>query len=99
MPASSSKFLQKSRSIKVDTVAYDLEDSVTPGNKAAARKSLRAFLSEPRLEGVGEQAVRINAVDSGYALDDLTEVVSRGGEESSQDKRRRGTNVGNASAS
>jgi len=59
----------------VDTVAYDLEDSVTPGKKAEARTHLRHFLEQPRAKGIQENAVRINSVDSGYALDDLREVL------------------------
>jgi len=69
------RFLEKSRGIGVDCMAYDLEDSVTPGKKAEARSNLRAILSRDRVPGIREQAVRINSVDSGYALDDLTEVV------------------------
>jgi len=68
--------LSKSIGLIVDTVAYDLEDSVTPNKKVEARLRLRDFLAEPRAEGIGEQAVRINSVDSGLALADLTEVVS-----------------------
>lgn len=68
--------LEKSRGLKVDTVAYDLEDSVTPSKKAEARHNLRELLARPKAEGIGEQAVRINSVDSGLALTDLTEVVS-----------------------
>jgi len=68
--------LEKSRGLKVDTVAYDLEDSVTPGKKAEARHNLKELLARPKAEGIGEQAVRINSVDSGLALADLTEVVS-----------------------
>lgn len=75
VPASSSKFLEKSRGLAVDTVAYDLEDSVTPDRKAEARRTLRQFLEQPRATGIKEQAVRINSVDTGLALDDLTEVV------------------------
>ncbi|KAK0660956.1 Citrate lyase subunit beta-like protein [Lasiodiplodia hormozganensis] len=76
VPGSSQKMLDKSRGIaSVDTVAYDLEDSVTPGKKAEARANLRQLLDQPRVPGIREQAVRINSVDSGYALDDLTEVL------------------------
>lgn len=67
--------LEKSRGLTVDCVAYDLEDSVTPGKKLAARQNLRRFLDQPRSMTIKEQAVRINAVESGLALDDLTEVV------------------------
>lgn len=69
------RFLEKSRGINVDTIAYDLEDSVTPGKKTEARHNLRDILSRERSSTIKEQAVRINSVDSGYALDDLTEVV------------------------
>lgn len=69
------KFLEKSRGLNVDCVAYDLEDSVTPGRKAEARSNLRQFLQQERSRGIKEQAVRINAVETGMALDDLTEVV------------------------
>lgn len=67
--------LDKSRGLSVDCVAYDLEDSVTPGKKAEARSNLRRLLDQPRVEGIREQAVRINAVETGLAFDDLTEVV------------------------
>ena len=77
VPGSSKKFLDKSRSLNVDCVAYDLEDSVTPARKVEARTNLRQFLNQPRPLGIREQAVRINAVESGLALDDLTEVVRR----------------------
>jgi citrate lyase subunit beta-like protein len=75
VPGSSKKMLEKSRGLNVDCIAYDLEDSVTPGKKAEARSNLRALMSQPRVQNVREQAVRINSVDSGLALDDLTEIL------------------------
>lgn len=69
------KFLEKSRGLVVDSVAYDLEDSVTPTKKPEARKNLVAHLARDRPTGIKEQAVRINSVDSGFALDDLTEIL------------------------
>ena len=59
----------------MDNITYDLEDSVTPSEKPKARTNIRNFLEQPRAANVNENAVRINSVDSGYALDDLTEVV------------------------
>lgn len=56
-------------------MAYDLEDSVTPHKKAEARSLVRRALDEPAPQGIRERAVRINSVDSGLALGDLTEVV------------------------
>lgn len=48
VPSSSNKMLEKSRGLTVDTICYDLEDSVTPGKKAEAREALTSFLSTPR---------------------------------------------------
>ncbi|KAL3423906.1 citrate lyase beta [Phlyctema vagabunda] len=77
VPASSPKFLEKSRSLRVDSIAYDLEDSVTPSKKADARQNVLAFLSGPQRPGenVSELGVRINSVASGLALADLTTVL------------------------
>ena len=76
VPGSSQRFIDKSRSLTADCVAYDLEDSVTPHKKAEARSLVRRALDQPAPEGIRERAVRINSVDSGLALGDLTEVVS-----------------------
>lgn len=56
-------------------MAFDLEDSVTPGRKAEARALVRKELDRERPSGVKERAVRINSVGSGLALADLEEVV------------------------
>ncbi|ORY08841.1 citrate lyase-like protein subunit beta [Clohesyomyces aquaticus] len=75
VPGSSKRMLEKSASVTVDTIAYDLEDSVTPGKKAEARQNLVTLLRQPRPQSIREMCVRINSVDSGLALDDLTEVL------------------------
>ncbi|KAH8602600.1 Pyruvate/Phosphoenolpyruvate kinase-like domain-containing protein [Bisporella sp. PMI_857] len=75
VPASSPKFLQKSRTLTVDTIAYDLEDSVTPTLKPEARQNITSFLSQKRPSSITELSVRINAVSSGLALDDLRTVL------------------------
>lgn len=76
VPGSSQRFIDKSRTLSADCVAYDLEDSVTPHKKVEARGLVRRALDQPAPEGIRERAVRINSVDSGLALGDLTEVVS-----------------------
>lgn len=77
VPSSSPKFLDKSLGLKVDTVCYDLEDSVTPTKKDEARTNLRQFLEQRKNPGgIRETSVRINAVETGLALKDLNEVVS-----------------------
>jgi citrate lyase subunit beta-like protein len=69
------KMLEKSRGLTVDTVAYDLEDSVTLDKKPEARSNLTTFLQQAKAPGIKEQAVRINSVDSGLALHDLNSVL------------------------
>lgn len=76
VPGSSQRFLDKSRLLTADCVTYDLEDSVTPHMKAEARSLVRRAIDQAAPPGIRERAVRINSVDSGLALGDLTEVVS-----------------------
>lgn len=74
VPSSSPKFLTKSLSITSDNITYDLEDSVTPNEKPAARTALAthlASLSSSRPPSIGELAIRINAPETPHALDDL----------------------------
>ncbi|KUJ24031.1 beta subunit of citrate lyase [Mollisia scopiformis] len=79
VPSSSPKFLQKSLTLPfpLDTITYDLEDSVSPANKAPARHSLLTHLSQPRppTSHIRELSVRINDVSTGLALADLTAVL------------------------
>ena len=67
--------IDKTRGLNVDCVAYDLEDSVTAAKKVEARANICDFLNEPRPQGIGDRAVRINSIASGLAEDDLNEVV------------------------
>ena len=39
------RFLEKSRSLAVDSIAYDLEDSVTPSNKPDSRENILSILN------------------------------------------------------
>ena len=67
--------LDKSADFKVDCIVYDLEDSVIASKKADARAKVTHMLGRQRPAGIREQAVRINALDSRYALNDLYNVV------------------------
>ncbi|KAF2863443.1 beta subunit of citrate lyase [Piedraia hortae CBS 480.64] len=81
VPGSSSKFLHKSIGLKVDSLALDLEDSVTPSLKPAARENICQILNLPRTQSaqISELSVRINSVSSGLAEDDLSTVLSCNG--------------------
>ncbi|KAI1083097.1 beta subunit of citrate lyase [Whalleya microplaca] len=79
VPASSPRMLMKSLGLASDNITYDLEDSVTPAAKPEARDALRAHLTglSSRPASVAELAVRINAVSTPYALDDLTALAAQ----------------------
>lgn len=78
VPASSPRMITKSRLLPtLDTVTYDLEDSVTPALKSLARTHITQTLNLPRAPGIREQSVRINDIRSGYAENDLCAAVRR----------------------
>ena len=56
-----------------DALILDLEDSVAPANKAAARAAIVEFLAAERMATL---FVRINPLDSGLADDDLAAVLA-----------------------
>lgn len=73
--------LSKSVTLTSDNITYDLEDSVTPHQKPSARAALREHLAslQQRPPSIGELAVRINAVSTTHALDDLTALAASPG--------------------
>ncbi|KAI8953788.1 Pyruvate/Phosphoenolpyruvate kinase-like domain-containing protein [Xylaria longipes] len=78
VPASSPRMLTKSLGLTSDNITYDLEDAVTPTAKPRARAALRAHLTSlpSRPSTVRELAVRINAVSTGLALNDLSALAA-----------------------
>ncbi|KAI0443695.1 Pyruvate/Phosphoenolpyruvate kinase-like domain-containing protein [Xylaria telfairii] len=78
VPASSPRMLAKSLGVTSDNVTYDLEDSVTPTAKPQARLALREHLTRlpSRPSAIRELAVRMNAVSTPFALDDLTALAA-----------------------
>ena len=75
VPADSERKLSKSETVPADALILDLEDSVAPENKAAARKLAGDFLSE-HAEGRRKQLwVRINPVIQPAALEDLAGIM------------------------
>ena len=74
LPGNRARFLEKARTIPADAICFDLEDSVTPDDKAAARDLVAAAL--PRFDAQGRLlVVRINSLDTGLAEHDLEAVV------------------------
>ncbi|MGX7925146.1 HpcH/HpaI aldolase/citrate lyase family protein [Tsuneonella sp. HG094] len=77
IPGDSDKKLAKVAASGADAVILDLEDSVAPAGKAAARDKVADFLHafDRAAPGTPELWVRINPLDSGLAETDLAAVV------------------------
>lgn len=76
IPGDSEKKIAKIADCGADAVILDLEDSVTPENKALARKLIPAYLKQtPRGLRPLQYWVRVNPLDTGLTLADLAAVV------------------------
>src|SRR5918993_1006893 len=77
-PATERKMVEKALASDADAVFLDLEDAVTPHNKAAARGDVARALEE--LDWGGRPTLfRANALDTPYFYRDLIEVVEKAG--------------------
>ena len=77
VPGDSERKFAKARGVGADALILDLEDSVAPPNKAAAR-AIAGRLVEDEAPRDWAFFVRINALDTGLTLDDLCAVVKPG---------------------
>jgi len=75
VPGVNERALAKLPSLAADVVILDLEDSVAPEMKAAARERVAAFVAQFRREGGPELVVRINALADGEGAADLAAVL------------------------
>ena len=78
VPASSPKMLSKAPGLPADQVFMDLEDSVAPLEKEAARPNVVQALTEQDW-GDKTVVVRINAIDTRWAYRDVIEIVEQAG--------------------
>ena len=78
VPASKPDMIAKAAASDADAVCIDLEDSVTPADKPAARQQVVTALAELDF-GRRTRIVRINAVDTSFAYRDLVNVVEASG--------------------
>jgi citrate lyase subunit beta/citryl-CoA lyase len=74
MPGSNARAIEKARTLPVDAIIFDLEDSVAPEAKATAREQVLAALTAGGF-GAREAIVRINALDTPWWLDDISAVA------------------------
>ena len=70
MPASNPRAIAKARDLDCDVVILDLEDAVAPEKKAEAREAACDAVREGGF-GRRELVVRVNALDTRWAADDL----------------------------
>ena len=75
VPADSERKLSRGPQSGADALILDLEDSVVPANRPAARKLARAFLEASRAAPY-RRYVRINPLSRADALDDLAATVA-----------------------
>jgi citrate lyase subunit beta/citryl-CoA lyase len=71
MPGSNARALEKARSLPADGVILDLEDSVAPDAKEAARDQVARAVKAGGF-GRREVFIRVNGVDTPWHADDLT---------------------------
>lgn len=74
MPATNARALDKARSLPVDAVIIDLEDSIAPTSKAEARAAAAAAVTAGGF-GRREVVIRVNGCATDWFDDDLAAVV------------------------
>ncbi|WP_193608601.1 HpcH/HpaI aldolase/citrate lyase family protein [Nocardioides lijunqiniae] len=77
MPGSNAKALEKAKTLPVDGLILDLEDSVAPDAKAEAREAVCAAAASGAY-GRRELTIRVNAADTEWHADDLAAACTAG---------------------
>lgn len=77
VPGGNDKFLAKALASAADTLVFDLEDSVPPDRKIAARHAVVEWLGSVDAEGK-ELMVRVNGLDTEWVAADVEAVVPAG---------------------
>ncbi|RBQ18491.1 CoA ester lyase [Spongiactinospora rosea] len=79
VPGSNPRFLEKAQGLDVDEAMLDLEDSVAPAAKDAARRNIVAALREGDWSGK-VRAVRVNDLATPWTYRDVIDVVEGAGD-------------------
>ena len=77
MPGSNARALEKAKTLPADGVILDLEDSVAPDAKEAARKQVADVVKGGGF-GAREVFIRVNAVDTPWHAEDLMAAAQAG---------------------
>ncbi len=75
VPGGNERMFGKALGLPADALILDLEDSVTPENKASAREAVCDWLREGQFGG-RRKLVRINPLDSPWGADDIAAVTA-----------------------
>ena len=75
VPGDNARMFEKALTLNADTLILDLEDSVTPENKEAARRVVCDWIEQADF-GAKECLVRINPQDSPWGRDDAEAIAS-----------------------
>ena len=73
VPAINRRALEKSKTLSVDAIIYDLEDAVAPDRKAEARENLERHYAEERPARMN--AIRVNPLNTAAGREDLQTVL------------------------
>lgn len=74
IPASRARAIEKARGLACDAIIFDLEDAVSPSEKAIARDILREELKAGGF-GYRQKIVRINGLETEWGIEDAKAVV------------------------
>jgi citrate lyase subunit beta/citryl-CoA lyase len=77
MPGANSRALEKAKTLAADALVLDLEDSVAPEGKIAARDNVCEAV---KAGGYGrrELVIRVNAIETAWGMDDLRAAAAAG---------------------
>jgi citrate lyase subunit beta/citryl-CoA lyase len=77
MPGANERALEKAKTLATDALILDLEDSVAPDAKAAARERVCAAAASDAY-GLREVTIRVNGLDTEWHADDLRAAAQAG---------------------
>jgi citrate lyase subunit beta/citryl-CoA lyase len=77
VPGCAPRYLNKARSLKVDSVIFDLGDSVLVDNKDTSREQIVEAVLQGGF-GRREKVIRVNDLDSPWGIDDIRAVANIG---------------------
>ena len=75
VPGSNPRAIAKAKTVPADVVIFDLEDSVSTGQKDDAREAVAAAVTE-MIKGRREVVVRVNALDTPWVARDIAAMVA-----------------------